>query len=320
MVEVISDNGVSRVWREGDWVYKQQPKHLTDNEIWCINQMAPSGYAPDGVQTSVDTIKMEDLGRSEEVGDRHAFMGHLPLALAALAKAGIRHGDLTEYSVIVKGDWPWLVDFGESRVACDPRPDKRREGDRYWLARTMAKLCRPHNERAPEQWGMIYSALDFQGKTVLDVGCGRGDLLGFALAAGASLVVGVDDDRGELEGSWARGHIRANLHEADLVEWLRRRKKGRRHDFDVAFCLSVLPYVDMEATLLLLAQTAIRVVVECQYRGDGPGTVSGDAEMQTILERLWRNARALGITKVQDRDARRTLWLCDNLRTEGVIR
>lgn len=138
---VVSDNGVSRVWREGGFVYKRQPKYLTDNEIYALQVLFPTGYVPWAERTSIDTIKMEDLGNPEPVTDKTAFMAHLPLVLDALKSCSLRHGDLTVYAVIVKENRPIIIDWAESRTWYDPRPDKRREGDRYWLTRTMEELC-----------------------------------------------------------------------------------------------------------------------------------------------------------------------------------
>lgn len=139
--KVISNNGISRVWLGGDgYIYKQQPKYLTDNEIWGLERMYQFGYAPKAEQVGIETVRMEYILRNI-VTDRDKFMYHYAFVLKALKDAGIRHGDLSEYSVLVRDNTPILIDFAESRVICDPRPDKRPEGDRYWLGTTMVKLC-----------------------------------------------------------------------------------------------------------------------------------------------------------------------------------
>jgi len=68
-------------------------------------------------------------------------MMHQIGVLTALIEAGVRHGDLTHYAVIVKDNKPFLIDFAESRLMGDPRPDKRPEGDRYWLHKTLLRIC-----------------------------------------------------------------------------------------------------------------------------------------------------------------------------------
>ena len=137
---MMSDNGISKVWRVGEWVYKKQPKTLTDNEWWALNCLYKTGYVPYAEKVDIETIRMEYLER-EPVTDTEAFMHHLPVVLQTLKAYGLRHGDLTEYAVIVKGNKPILIDWAESRIFTDPRPDKRREGDAFWLTKTMQALC-----------------------------------------------------------------------------------------------------------------------------------------------------------------------------------
>lgn len=138
---LISDNGVSRVWREDGWVYKKQPKHLTDNEWWALQNLSQTGYVPYAEKAGIETIRMEDLGKSEPVTDAAAFMHHRDIILQTLKDYGLRHGDLTTYAIIVKDNKPMIIDWAESRTFTDPRPDKRREGDAYWLTETMQALC-----------------------------------------------------------------------------------------------------------------------------------------------------------------------------------
>ena len=132
-----------KVWRVSNRVYKQQPKFLTDNEIGFLTLMYPSGYVPYAEQVNIDTIEMEDLGESQKITDIDEFKAHLPKILTALREARIRHGDLTRYAIVVRDNKPYIIDFAESRWWNDPRPDKRREGDEYWLTRTMHELCGP---------------------------------------------------------------------------------------------------------------------------------------------------------------------------------
>jgi len=138
---IVSDNGVSKVWRNNGHIYKRQPKYMADNEIYALQVLAPTGYVPQAERLDKETVRMEDLGKSEPVTDRQAFMAHLPKVLQALKDAALRHGDLTTYAVIVKNNKPYIIDWGESRHWYDPRPDKRREGDEYWLKKTMTSLC-----------------------------------------------------------------------------------------------------------------------------------------------------------------------------------
>lgn len=136
----ISDNGVSRVDFLDGFAYKRQPKFMTDNEYWCLEKLYPTGFVPHVEQVEIELLKIEWID-NEPVTDAIAFMGYCSHVLMVLEDAGIRHGDLTEYSVLVKDNKPILIDFAESRLWDDPRPDKRREGDSYWLLKTMEKIC-----------------------------------------------------------------------------------------------------------------------------------------------------------------------------------
>jgi len=69
------------------------------------------------------------------------FMSFCQPLLDAMKKRGLRHGDLTSYSVIPVLNRPMIIDWAESRMLDDPRPDKRPEGDAFWLRRTMESLC-----------------------------------------------------------------------------------------------------------------------------------------------------------------------------------
>jgi len=133
---ILKDNGISRVELRKGLIYKTQPKHLTDNEIWCLEKLAYSGYVPLARQISIDTIEMEFI-KETSITDLEAIIAHFVNILSALQDAGIRHGDLTEANILIKDNHPYVIDFSESRLHCDPRPDKRPEGDKYWLKRTL---------------------------------------------------------------------------------------------------------------------------------------------------------------------------------------
>ena len=139
-MRILKEDKYSKVWRDGpDWVYKRQHEFLTDNEYWCLTRMYPSGFVP-----KVEKLD-RDLIRTCYIQNGNSYSADTPLVfleqsiLAALAVAGIRHGDLTKYSVLIDDvdGHPYIIDFAESRLWSDPRPDKRPEGDAYWLHKTM---------------------------------------------------------------------------------------------------------------------------------------------------------------------------------------
>lgn len=140
--ELISDNGVSQVWRGEGVVYKRSIPFLIENELWCLQRAEEVGiFVPHATRFDISTIMMEDLGESEPVLDCERFWQHSDKLIALLKRAGIRHGDLTTQAVIVKDNKPYIIDWAESRLADDPRPDKRPEGDIYWIDRTWSELC-----------------------------------------------------------------------------------------------------------------------------------------------------------------------------------
>lgn len=138
----LSGNSVSRVWREGEWIYKRQPKYLADNEWYAITLAdALESYVPFIAQRTDDETICMSFIETEPVTDTALFLSHYWPVLDALKAAGLRHGDLTIPHVLVRNNCPVVIDWAESRTWDDPRPDKRRSGDAYWLRKTMEKLC-----------------------------------------------------------------------------------------------------------------------------------------------------------------------------------
>jgi RIO-like serine/threonine protein kinase len=125
---------------QGDlWVMKYQPKYLCDNEEYALRLLQPSGFVPRYFRGDSETLYTQYI-ENEKVTDRAWFTAGCAIFLTALTHYGIRHGDLTEQSVLVKDNDPVIIDWAESRLFDDPRPNKRREGDEYWLAKTLHKL------------------------------------------------------------------------------------------------------------------------------------------------------------------------------------
>lgn len=125
------------VWRDGDRVFKQQPKYNTDTEYYFLKLMESSGYTPKDVkQEDIETVSMQYI-QPQKVVNPLVFMAHYEWVLGALALRNIRHGDLTIYSVIVHKDKPYIIDFGESRWIQDPIPPKRPEPDSTLLWEAM---------------------------------------------------------------------------------------------------------------------------------------------------------------------------------------
>jgi hypothetical protein len=131
----LSGNGVSKVWIEGNYVYKEQPKFLTDNEWYALDVMRSSNMVPYAWRHGLEVIKMMLLKP-----DPHPPPNPLhwyDVILSTLRSRELRHGDLTRPHLIFQEGNPYIIDWGESRYLYDPRPDKRPEGDEYWLMETL---------------------------------------------------------------------------------------------------------------------------------------------------------------------------------------
>jgi len=135
----LSGNSVSTVTQDGIYIFKKQPKYLADNEWYALETLRPTGLVPIAWRIDDETIQMECLV-SNPVYDPDKFLKNCDWALGVILNKGLRHGDITTPHVFVASDMPIIIDWGESRIIGDPRPDKRREGDEYWLIKTANQL------------------------------------------------------------------------------------------------------------------------------------------------------------------------------------
>lgn len=308
-----NDKARSHVWRPDPpdgWVYKFQPKHFCQNEQWCYETMADSGYVPQCERVDIETIRTTDLGPGQMVDNPEAYLSHVSRVLQALGAAMIRHGDLTEYSVLPRGNRPWIIDFAESRLSSDPRPDKRPEGDGNLLSATMRKQA-VYNGRAPEMWHQIKRAVNFAGKSVLDVGCGRGDMLLYTHHAGARQVIGIDHDPTEAEAARNRvKNLPIVVHLEDAQVWYAlNTPEGSTPLFDVVLCFAVVPYQDQPTQLLsMLKDLGRQAILEIQTVGDGPGKWE-QTMIPSKLRGIWDHVQAIGQTRAKEKFWRK-LYLC----------
>lgn len=139
MKEVIKDHPCSKLWKEGGYIYKWQPKFLTENELWCLEEMFRFGFTPYVERVELEVIRTEFI-KDEIPTDVISLIRNVAFVLTALENCGIRHGDLTRPNVLIKENKPIIIDFAESRLTADPRSDKRPEGDEYWLRRTIEEI------------------------------------------------------------------------------------------------------------------------------------------------------------------------------------
>lgn len=136
---LISDNKISQVWRVGLQIYKRSTPYLTNNEWYFLSKMYKLDRSPQCWLSDKYTIGMwyfEDT----PVTNKEELYAEIPRVLADLKKAGIRHGDLTRPALRIRNNRIYLIDFAESRHWDDPIIDKRPEGDRYWLTKTIKEI------------------------------------------------------------------------------------------------------------------------------------------------------------------------------------
>lgn len=166
-----------------------------------------------------------------------------------------------------------------------------------------------HNIRSPEQWEIISRHVDFKDKTVLDLGCGKGDILFRAFDAGAT-VLGLDNDISTIE------YIDSVRPEIDVIagdiDFLNPSDCQR----DIIICFSVLPYLkDVDYGLKWINSYSVVSLIECQYAGDGPGLhfLRGNDDMERWLLEVgkFKKVQLIGHTLVEGRNKNRFIWMCE---------
>lgn len=170
------------------------------------------------------------------------------------------------------------------------------------------------NERASDMAEIVLDHYDFKGKGVVDFGCGYGDMLCNALAAGAKHALGFDIDPGPLQYAATKCCGFDNVDFAvRKIEELVDEDEVRG---DVAFCFSVLPYIKYPGLFVKWMGDRFPVVfIECQYFGDGPGNIAKDDESMSRWLREWGFDMVMlcGQTHVVGRDMYRSVWKCYRL-------
>lgn len=177
-----------------------------------------------------------------------------------------------------------------------------------------------HNTRAPEQWRIISEHVDFDDKTVLDLGCGYGDLLWRAWGAGAFQFWGIDYSssivkRGNDFARKENDFTLVDFIERDIEKWiLDVAEKFGDITFDIIICFSVLPYLaDPVAALHWIREHSTQALIECQLAGDGPGFdwLKSSQDMRRWLDSIgWKSVERIGWTVIKDRGTSRGIWLC----------
>lgn len=168
-----------------------------------------------------------------------------------------------------------------------------------------------HNIRFPEIWQILTEHINFNGKTLIDIGCGYGDLLKTAYEAG-STVYGVDKDISLINK--LQKYITENFYlVCHDIDYLEDNQELPEH-VDILTCFSVLPYLQYpDKVLRYFRQLSDITIIECQYSGDGPGfaSIKNDNDMVDWLSSIWDNVEKIGQTEVVGRGYR-SIWLCQD--------
>lgn len=146
-MDFIKDTGYSQVWEEDGFIWKRQPKYLMDNEVHALTLLVPDGWVPEFDRVELELLRMQKLV-NVPLTDPVKFRHRCNLLLSTMKRFGLRHGDLTRPHLFhTERNWPMVIDWGESRVLGDPRPDKRREGDLHWMQVSCEEVIKEHMDR-----------------------------------------------------------------------------------------------------------------------------------------------------------------------------
>lgn len=202
-------------------------------------------------------------------------------------------------------------------------------------------MAGPINRRAEEMWSYILPCLEdfaslsvnlkkepmLSGMSIVDLGSGYGDFVVRLLKEGAKKVIAVDNSMDNLRIVREKVHELGYDHESRLrLVYANLNSKvdqagifmppafsGFRSP-DIAICTSVLPYIEVPDDLLyLMASTCMLSIIECQYSGDGPGFswIKDDHDMERWLLHYYSYVNIIGRTKLDIRNASRTIWACE---------
>lgn len=325
MVEKVSDRVDVSVEREEGAIVKVARTKAGEaelaNETRFLEALDSTRFVPRLNSATITHLIMEDIGEDEPVGNEAAFLRRCIALLHAFRERGIRHGDLTAKNLIVRGDYPVALDFGESRFADEDSPDKRPKPDAYYFWRAISE--KHPGMRTVDRWIAVRGALGgdedgawdcLAGRDVLDLGCHTGEMVAMAAAEGAR-AVGVDRDADvvgqarDLWGGFGADTIGCQFLCADIVGY-------EPEAADIVFLFSTWAYMVQEhgreaaeETLALLIARSQVLFFETQLRGDGPGPdfLQTDAGVAGWLGR-WGEPEKLTTLSVAGRDAHRTVW------------
>lgn len=286
------------------------------NETRFLVDLSSTPCVPTLREASKARLVTEDVGDDQPVQDEAAFLRACITLLCEFRVRGIRHGDLTAKNLIVRGDCPVAVDFGQSTFADEDGLSKRAKPDAYYFWRAVNE--KHPGIRAVDRWIAVRGALggdeddawgSLGGRDVLDLGCYTGETTAMAATEGAA-AVGVDRDAEAVMRAREVWHpYGCQFLCADIVGY-------EPEAADIVFLFSTWAYMvrdhgrkAAEEALALLVKRSQVLFFETQLRGDGPGPdfLESNTDVAVMLNRFGK-IEALTTTPVAGRDAWRTVW------------
>ncbi len=183
----------------------------------------------------------------------------------------------------------------------------------------MAKAInsRDYNIRAIGIWTPISRFVDFRGRSVVDLGCGSGDFLRRYHIAGAYDVTGIDRQTGVSTVEINVKSSKLNVKNMGTIRTIKDDLNLMKSEWkaDIGVCLSVLPYLEepRNFTYWMAEQFGVSII-ECQYKGDGPGFdfIKDSDDMKRWLLSAFGYATLIGKTYLPPRNLYRDIWMCEN--------
>jgi len=311
-------------------------RRALQNDIRFLDEMAGSGMTPTprvGVvrehEGKAYAFQSNDLGRSDHHPlDGELFRRNMIRLLWELRSRNVRHGDMTSSNIILKRDWPYLIDFQEAHFIGEPAPQKQPWSDSGLCFRTIAEWPADGQEagdtpRVARRWRAVLRdlgahtdlALPLKGKTFCDLGCFQGDFVAAAACEGMR-ASGIDTGgfhTGENSIAIARelwSYMPVKFDQANIMDL-------DTFNFDVVLLFSTFAYMvrdygraAAEAKLMEIAQDCGILYFETQLAGDGPGPawLPSDEAVQSWLNGLGCEAAPIVTIPVVGRRASRTVW------------
>lgn len=335
-LEIFRDDGIivkrGRNVDSTSYGYPIRNVEALENEAKFLTLLAGTGFTPKLISLEIiddwAILKQEDVGEAEPMQDGEKFRHNCIRLLWELRQYNVRHGDLTGANIIIRDDWPWVIDWQEAHFIGEPAPQKQPYPDSWLLWRTVAGTLDPKRQydtpRVARRWMTILHSLGamndmglpFADKTLLELGCFQGDFCAMA-ACEKMKALGVD------HGGFRSGENSIKIAKRlwEYMEDLRFVQMNIREigtfDAEVVLLFSTWSYLVQDLGRRAAEDLLGKIVGECgvlffenQLWGDGPGPdfFQNDDDVQNLLASWGRPVEKLDSIPVWGREATRTVW------------